>query len=308
MAAAEAVAQKPTAGAPPRLAGYGRDLLTLARPVQWLKNLLVIPVALAGDAAWTATTLLRTGWAVAVFCLASSLVYVINDLSDRELDRGHPVKRHRPVAQGRIPVSGAWFYAGAIAVALGVAVAAGPAMPWWPLFAYVAVNLAYSRWLKNVPLLDICLVAAGFGLRVLQGYAATGSAVSGWLLVAVLTACLVLVVGKRRHELATAGVAHRPALRGYNVALTDQLLAVNAILAVMTFLLYLRFDAPVGGHHTLLSIVAAPLALFGVFRYLQAVLVRQRGGDPVDALLRDRLLLADVALLALVVGIALLAT
>ncbi|WP_157248203.1 UbiA prenyltransferase family protein [Nonomuraea typhae] len=290
-----------------RLARICADLIALARPAQWSKNLLVIPLALVHDARWSPSDLLRTGWAVVVFCLASSLVYVLNDLADRRLDRGHPVKRLRPIADGRIPPAGARLYAAALATLACVLVAVGPPLPWWPLAAYVVLNLAYSRGLKHVPLLDICVIAAGFGLRVLQGHAATGGTPSGWFLVAVLTGCLVLAVGKRRHELTTAGTAGRPALRGYSIALTDQLLAVNATLAVLTFLLYLRFDAPVGVYRNGLSAVAAPLALFGVFRYLQAVLVRQRGADPVRTLLRDRLIIVDGLLLGAAVLIALVA-
>lgn len=313
MAAAEAVAEATTAGTtttPPlaarRWVRTGADLVRLLRPSQWSKSLLVVPLALAGDAAWTTSTLVRTGWAVAGFCLASSLAYVVNDLADRDLDRAHPVKRARPIAAGRIPLLVARGYAVAIAIALGAVVAVGPAIPWWPLAVYIALNLAYSRWLKHVPLLDICVVSAGFGLRVLHGYGATEGSVSGWLLVAVLTACLVVVVGKRRHELTTGAAAHRPALRGYNLALTDQLLTVNAILAVLTLLLYLRFDAPVGDHQSALAVVVAPLALFGVFRYLQAVLVGRGGGDPVRVLLRDWFLIVDAALLAGAVAAALL--
>ncbi|MEJ3744242.1 UbiA prenyltransferase family protein [Actinomycetes bacterium KLBMP 9797] len=290
-----------------RWARVAADLIRLARPPQWSKNILVIPLALASAPEWTAGTVLRTGWAVIVFCLASSLVYVVNDISDHARDRDHPVKRWRPLAQGRISLPAARIYAATIAAALCGAVVAGPALSWWPLYAYVALNFAYSRWLKHVPLLDVCVVAAGFGLRVLQGHAATGSALSGWLLVTVLTACLVVLVGKRRHELSIAGVAHRPALRGYNVAFADQLLAVNAILTVLTFLLYLRFDAPVGGYQTGLSAVAAPLVLFGVFRYLQSVLVGRRGGDPVRTLFRDRLIVADAILLTAAVVFALVA-
>lgn len=310
MTATEVVPADVTDG-PPRVARRGMrvaaDLIRLARPAQWSKNILVIPLALASAPEWTAGAVLRTAWAVVVFCLASSLVYVVNDISDHALDRDHPVKRLRPIAQGRVSLPAARVFAAGIAAVLCVAVAAGPALPWWPLYAYVALNFAYSRWLKHVPLLDVCVVAAGFGLRVTQGHGATGGAVSGWLLVAVLTACLVVLVGKRRHELATAGVAHRPALRGYNVAFADQLLAVNAILAVLTFLLYLRFDAPVGGYQNSLSAVAAPLVLFGVFRYLQSVLVARRGGDPVRTLLRDRLIVADAVLLTIAVVVALVA-
>ncbi|BCB75385.1 decaprenyl-phosphate phosphoribosyltransferase [Phytohabitans flavus] len=289
-----------------RLARIWADLVTLARPVQWTKNVLVIPLAAASGASWDAGALLRTGWAVIVFCLASSMVYVINDIADRDLDRAHPAKRMRPIASGRISASGARIYAGALALLLCMAAFAGPTMHLWPLAAYVALNLAYSRWLKHVPLVDICVVSAGFGLRVLQGYAATGGDFSGWFLVAVLTGCMVLIAGKRRHELTTAGTAHRPALRGYNVALLDQVLAVSAILAVLSFLLYLRHDAPIGDLHNLLPALAAPLALFGVFRYLQSVLVRRRGADPVRTLMRDRLLIADALLLGAAVLTALI--
>jgi decaprenyl-phosphate phosphoribosyltransferase len=296
MSTAEAVAHE---NAPDTRGWVGVDLLRLVRPLQWWKNILVVPLALAAGLGSTTGTVLRMGWAVAVFCVASSLVYVINDIADHRLDRDHPVKRWRPIASGRISPAAARAYAVAIAVVLLAAMLAGPAMSWWPLVAYVGLNLGYSRWFKHVPLLDICVVAAGFGVRVLQGHEATGGPVSSWLLVAVLTGCLVLVVGKRRHELQTAGATHRPALRGYNVALTDHLLAVNAILAVLTFLLYLGFDAPVGDHRDVLLVVAAPLALFGVFRYLQAVLVRRHGDDPVRALLHDRLIVADAVLLAM---------
>lgn len=297
----EAVAQDAASGAvTSRSARLAVDLLRLARPVQWSKNALAVPLALAAGAPWSGTNLLRVAWAVVVFCLASSLIYTLNDIADRDLDRAHPSKRGRPIASGRVSAPAARLYAASLGVALGIAVVVAATIPWWPLYAYVALNLAYSRWLKHVPLLDICVVATGFGLRAVQGYAATGTAVSGWMLVAVLAACLMLIVGKRRHELVTVGASHRPALRGYNVALADQLLTINAILATVALLLYVRFDAPVGELRVGLSGVVAPLALFGLFRYLQSVLVRRKGGDPVRTLLSDRVLVIDAVLLAVV--------
>jgi 4-hydroxybenzoate polyprenyltransferase len=297
----EAVARDAAREAVPRRsAGGAVDLIRLARPIQWSKNALAVPLVLAAGAPWSGANLLRVAWAVLVFCLASSLIYILNDIADRELDRDHPAKRDRPIASGRVSVPAARLYAASLGVALGIAAVVASSIPWWPLYLYVALNLAYSRWLKHVPLLDICVVSAGFGLRAVQGYAATGTPVSGWMLVAVLAACLMLIVGKRRHELATVGSSHRPALRGYNVALADQLLTINAVLATVALLLYVRFDAPVGDLRVALSGVVAPLALFGLFRYLQSVLVRHQGGDPVWTLLSDRVLVADAVLLATV--------
>ncbi|MFY1632108.1 UbiA prenyltransferase family protein [Solwaraspora sp. WMMB335] len=295
------------AGRPGRLARTGADLLNLVRPAQWPKNLLAVPLALLDTPAWSVATLARIGWAVLLFTMASALVYVVNDVADRRLDRRHPSKRTRPVASGRISPTGAWLFAAALAGLLVAGVAVGPTFAWWPLAAYLVLNLAYSRWLKHVPLLDICVVATGFVLRVVLGYTATGGPVSVWLLTAVFATCLVLILGKRRQELAADGAAHRPALRGYNLNLADQLLTVNATVAVTGFLLYLNSDAPVGVHRNALLLAAVPLTLFGISRYLQAVLVRRGGGDPVRTVLRDRLIIVTAMLLAGVVGVALLA-
>lgn len=283
------------------------DLTTLTRPQQWSKNLLAVPVALLDAPGWSAATVGRVGWAVLLFTVASSLVYVVNDVADRRLDSGHPAKRARPVASGRITPGTAWSFAAVLALLLVVGVAAGPALSWWPLVGYLALNLAYSRWLKHVPLVDICVVATGFVLRVLLGYAATAGPVSAWLLTTVFATCLVLILGKRRQELAVDGAAHRPALRGYNLGLADQLLTVNATVAVMGFLLYLHTDAPVGVYRNALLLAAVPLVTFGISRYLQAVLVRRGGGDPVRTLLRDRLIVATAAVLAVAFAAALFA-
>lgn len=290
-----------------RLARRASDLVLLARPRQWAKTLLAVPLALLDTPAWTVGALARTGWAVLLFTLASSLVYVVNDIADRDLDRRHPVKRVRPVASGRISVATAVGFAGVLAGLLGLAFTVGPALPGWPLAAYLVLNVAYSRWLKHIPLVDISVVATGFGLRVVLGYAATGAAVSVWLLTAVFTACLVLILGKRRGELATQGTGYRPALRGYTLNLADHLISVNATLTVAAFLMYLHTDAPIGAHREAIVLAALPLTLLAISRYLQAVLVHHGGADPVRTLLRDRLIVGSAALLAAAVGAGLLA-
>ncbi|MGC5050965.1 UbiA prenyltransferase family protein [Micromonospora sp. DT48] len=281
-----------------------RPLVALARPGHAVKNLLAVPLALADTPVWTGATLWRCLWAVIAFTLASSVIYVVNDIADRDRDREHPGKRNRPIAAGRVSVAVAWVYAGVLGVALVAVIVAGPAVNWWPLLTYLVLTTAYSRWLKHVPLLDVCVVSAGFVLRVLQGYAATGAEVSSLLLTAVFSGCLVLILGKRRHELAALGTPHRPALDGYNLLLTDHLLGLTASLAGTTFLLYLHIDAPVDAYPPLALAIVVPLGLLAAFRYLQAVLVLRGGGDPIRILLRDRTIVVCAALAGVTLALA----
>jgi hypothetical protein len=158
-----------------------------------------------------------------------------------------------------------------------------------------------------VPLLDVFLVSSGFALRLMQGYLATGTSVSGWLLTAVFTLCLLLTLGKRRQELRVSGGAHRPALRGYTVALTDQLMQLSAALTAGSYLLYLRNEAPLAGYTSVAAVLLTPLAIFGLFRYLQLVLVHDAGENPVRIVVRDPAMVANGALWAVLSGALLVA-
>ena len=230
----------------------------------------------------------RAGLAVLAFILASAAVYVTNDIADRARDRAHLTKRHRPIASGRVSP----WTAGVLAALLvaGLAAVIGAAVTqWWPLLAYLVVNVAYSLVLKHVPLVDLFVVASGFVLRLVQGYVVIDAPSSGWLTLCVLAVCLLLILGKRRHELRAGGVAHRPALAGYNEHLVDQLLVLTAAITLITYQLYVStFSAT--------ALLTVPFALFALFRYLQVVLVNAGGGSPVRVLLRDRVMLVNAAL------------
>ncbi|WP_083958075.1 UbiA prenyltransferase family protein [Herbidospora mongoliensis] len=289
----------------PARPGQFRDLLALIRPHHSAKALLLVPLPLLDTGRWTLGALGQIGWAVAGFILAGACVYIGNDLADRHRDRLHPGKRDRPIAAGRISVRTALLLRTGLLVLLGLLIAAGPGRPYWPLLAYVVLNVAYSRRLKHVPLIDVGAVALGFALRVVQGYAAIGEPVSGWLVVTVFSLSLLLIVGKRRRELLESGPEHRPALRGYSVELTGHLLQLAAVLSAVAGLLYLRTEAPLGPYAPVVMMLATPFALFALFRYLQVVLVEGGGGDPVRGLLRDRGLAVTGLGLALLVGTAL---
>lgn len=266
------------------------DLVRLIRPRQWVKNFLVVPLPFLDPRTWSVASARRVGVAVAMFVLASAIVYIVNDIGDRHRDLLHPVKRHRPVASGRVPVWGAWWYCASLTAVLVVIMLRVPAVWSWPVPAYLALNLTYSRVLKHLPLFDVLTVAVGFVLRLLQGYLAAGRPVSGWLATCVFTACLLLSLGRRRHELRVGRVEHRPALAGYPAHFVDHLLMLVATVTVMSFLSYVRTEAPIAPYALPATLLLTPVALLILFRYLQIVLVDGGGGDPVRILLRDRLM------------------
>ena len=285
-----------------------RDLLSLVRPGQLPKNLLVVPLALLDAEAAPAGLLVRVAWAIVLFTLASSLVYVWNDLADRDRDRRHPTKCDRPIASGRVGVPTAVVFGTVLALVLVAAALLGPVTAWWPIAAYLCLNVAYSRGLKHVPPLEVFLVAAGFALRVVQGHLAVGTDIRSWILVSVFSLCVIFVLGKRRHEMQVGGVSHRPALRGYSVQYLDHLIVLCCGVTVTTFLIHLQQSVG-AGLADLAVFGSAPFALFAMARYLQLLQVHSgHGGEPTRILLRDRAMLVNSLLWALLLGGTLLAT
>lgn len=284
-----------------RVGGIVADLVTLARPTHAAKSMLLVPLAFLTAPRWTAAGLVQVAWATAAFVLAGACVYVGNDLADRGRDRLHPVKCLRPIAAGRVPVAVGYLYCAGLLAALA-AVAGRGGGRYWPVLAYLGLNIAYSAALKHVPLVDVGVVAFGLVLRVVQGYVSTGQQVPGWLLVAVFSVALLMLIGKRRDELVRAGPGHRPALRGYSLALTDQLLPLTGTLAVVAGLVYLSSQSPFGAYGSVAMLLSTPFALFALARYLQVLLVDGGGGDPVRVLLGDRTLLGAALLWACALG------
>ncbi|MEV5319271.1 UbiA prenyltransferase family protein [Streptomyces sp. NPDC052687] len=274
-----------TPGDTPPVRSPTAGLIALVRPAQWPKNLLVVPLPLLG-AEWSWQAAGRVGIATLAFVLASSLVYVVNDMADVERDRRHPVKRHRPLASGQVSRTAATALGVTLAVLLVPLLVLLAPEGAWAVLVYLVVNAAYSWRLKHLPLLDVFIVATGFVLRLLGGYEAGGQAVSGWLVLTVLTLCLLLILGKRRHELSVSGTGHRPALVGYSTHFLDLVLVMCSAVTMVGYLLYLRTES---GYEAG-ALLTAPCALFALFRYLQIVVVKAEGGNPVHVLLRDRVM------------------
>ncbi len=268
------------------------------RPRQWTKNAFVF-AALVFDRQLThPVALKRTLAGFGLFCLLSGAVYLLNDIVDREADRRHPRKRQRPIASGRLPLGWAWS---GFVVLLSVTFA----LAWWlsPRFfgvagAYFALNLAYSFYLKHVPIVDVLIIAAGFVLRVQAGVVLIHvQRFSPWLYVVTTLLALFIGFGKRRAELTlleTSAGDHRRVLDGYTLPFLDQLIIITSATTIMAYSLY-TFSAPnLPPNHAMMLTI--PFVVYGIFRYLYLVQVEGRGGAPEEALLTDRPLQIALAL------------
>ena len=266
------------------------DLYALFRPRHWVKNafvLMPLPFAFATGATadWTAVALGVLG-----MCFASSAVYALNDAADAEQDRLHPDKCDRPVASGRVSVGQARILAGILAAA-GVAlptVASGAAAG--SLVAtYLVLNVVYSHGAKNVPLVDVFIISAGFLLRVLLGCALVAVTPSSWLLLCSSTLALFLALSKRRADCARGiGSDHRASLSGYNLAFLDQATTISAGMTILAYALYcIEAGVLIAGR----EFASMPFVLFGVLDYLRISQLHPEHTFPVDLVLSSRALI-----------------
>jgi 4-hydroxybenzoate polyprenyltransferase len=275
-------------------------VLQSLRPRQWVKNFfvfagLIFSQQLFTAEAWHAVT------AFALFCGLSGAIYLLNDVADAEKDRLHPVKRHRPVASGRLSrgaamVLGVVLLGGSLALSFGLGGRFGLVA-----LAYGVLLTMYSVWLKHLVILDVLTVAVGFVLRAVAGAVAVGADISGWLLICTVLIALFLALGKRRHEYLTLhgnAAAHRPILAEYSEGFIDQMIAVVTASTVTAYALYTMSPETVAKFHTRLLPITLPFVLYGIFRYLYLLYRRELGGNPTDLVVSDRALLVNTVLWA----------
>jgi len=287
--------------------GMIADLIRLARPKQWVKNLLVLAaIFFAGDEAR------RQGWAFsemalkalagfASFCLLSGAVYTLNDIMDRKRDAQHPHKRHRPIAAGRVPLAVALIY-------LFLLAGAGLSLAYFylhlPFFEvaclYVTLNLLYSFWFKNIVILDVLTIAIGFVLRAVAGVRAIVEfeALSKWLLICTFFLALLLGVAKRRGEkLALEGRNDtRPILQKYPLSLLDQLVGIAAVTTLISYAVYTVSAETIARLGTDLMFYTIPFVTYSVLRYLYLMYYQDKGESPTAVLLTDRPLQLGIVL------------
>jgi 4-hydroxybenzoate polyprenyltransferase len=281
-------------------------LVRSLRPSQWTKNLIIFGGLLFGQRLFDVPSVVAASAAFVVFCALSGVVYLLNDVADREADRKHPLKRHRPIASGALSTSTALAAAGVIGIlALGAA--------FWLRFefgvfaaAYVALLAFYSGPLKHVVIIDVLTIAIGFVLRAAAGAVAIDVPISNWLLVITILGALFLALSKRRHELvllADEATSHRATLQEYSPYLLDQMISVVTASTLVAYAFYTINPETVEKFHTTHLGLTLPFLLYGIFRYLYLVHQKEGGGSPAEMLLNDRPLLVCVALWALAVAL-----
>lgn len=270
--------------------------LKLARPHQWLKNLMIFfPPFLSGSLLQQGV--LEKGIVPMIsFCLASSAAYVLNDTLDAGRDRSHPRKMLRPVASGKVSPVAAGVFAlvlAACGVAAALAVGGG-----FILFvaAYLAISVCYSAKLKEIPIVDLFCIASGFVLRLYGGGAAFEVEISQWLFLSVFLLSLFLSTGKRLCEKAGLGESagnHRKSLDGYPPGFLDLAMAISGAAVLVTYTMYSISKYAL--------VYTVPLCTFGLLRYTMRV-KSGSGGDPTDALLKDVPLFVTGLLWVILVG------
>jgi 4-hydroxybenzoate polyprenyltransferase len=276
-----------------------RGLLVEMRPKEWTKNLLVFTGLIFSRSLTDAGNIWVSFLGFLIFCAASSGIYLFNDLCDIKEDREHPIKRNRPLASGALGVNVARFAMlilfataafGSLALSHGFAAIIG---------VYLTTCLAYSFRLKDIVILDVILIASGFGLRAISGAVILGVEVSEWLVLCTSMVALLVGFGKRRHELVLleeAAENHRRSLSDYSIAFLDSIMNICAGAAVVAYALYTRADETIERIGSRAMLLTIPFVVYGVFRYLFLIHKKKSGGDPVQLLFRDRPTLLNLLL------------
>lgn len=262
----------------------------LLRSDQWVKNAFVFSGLLFSERLSDPKQAIAAIGAFVLFCAVASAGYLHNDIVDREADRAHPDKRHRPIAAGAVGIAAARVLQVALlALGLGGALLFDTAI-FWLLSLYVVMNLAYSSTLKHIVVIDVMVIGVGFVLRVLVGCIAVGANASVWLLLCTFLLALFLGFGKRRHELILMGDrhdAHRPVLGNYGLKFLDQMIAVVSAVTIVCYIMYTVSPETEARHGNTNLVFTVPFVLHGLFRYDFLIYQQSDGGNPTGIVLRD---------------------
>jgi len=266
-----------------------KEILLTMRLKQWSKNLLIFAGPIFAHKLFDLSVLYASIAGFFIFCLLSGIVYIVNDIVDRENDRNHPLKKNRPIARGTLKVSAASMVAIILLiVSLGSAFYLKKEFGYYSVF-YLILQLFYSFLLKQMVILDVLTIAVGFVIRALAGTVLAGAEFSAWLLICTLLLALFLAICKRKNEiliLNSAGVKHRKTLEFYSEPLLDQMIAVVTSSTVMAYALY-TLDKRTRLLVSERLYFTIPFVLYGIFRYLYLVYKKNRGGEPSEILIAD---------------------
>ena len=279
----------------------GWALIQALRPKQWAKNILVAAAPLAAGELSASGIANRVVLMFVALCCASSAGYLINDVRDRDYDRAHPRKCMRPIASGQVStIAAVSWAAGLVGVSIVTASICGRSVALLTVL-YLVVTLAYSLWLKTVPGLEMVMVSAGFLLRAVIGGVGTSTMLSGWFLIVICAAALLVVAGKRVAEMQRlqsvpldSAAAPRTVLTAYSARYLNLISMMAATIAVAAYSGWVIFVGMHRGSGVLTAASAAPVAA-GIARYVHVI--NSGGGErPEDALLDDWMMIGLGAL------------
>lgn len=263
------------------------DLIRLLRPAQWVKNSFVFAGFLFSNEYSNMDLLKKVILTAFSFCLVSSCVYIFNDILDLESDRLHPKKKYRALASGSVSL----FQAIASLVVIGIAgIALGLFVSPFVaaiLATYIVLNIFYSLWLKHIVLIDVFCISAGFMLRLIAGTIGVDIPPSKWLLLCGMMITLFIGFAKRRAEILTDSPSRREVLQNYSPVILDEILAICATSAIITYSLYTMSLETIEIHNTDNLIYTVPFVIYALFRYIYLLHKGHRGEHPTRDLLTD---------------------
>lgn len=283
-----------------------KDILKLIRPQQWLKNVFVFIPMFFGGSLMDKADMLGSLLTFFSFSFVASSIYCFNDMIDAEADRRHPVKCHRPIASGAVSVRAAWLLMALMAALSGAFLlpldGVGGAKVAGIVAFYFLLNILYCRWLKQYAIVDVCVIAFGFVLRVLAGGAATDVTVSKWLVLMTFLLTLFLSFAKRRDDVLRmnqTGEAPRKNTIRYNLTFINQAITITASVTLVCYIMYTVSPEVTERLHSDYLYLTTGYVILGLLRYIQLAVVDKRSGDPTKVMLRDRFTQSVVVLWAL---------
>lgn len=267
-------------------------LIELCRPKQWIKNLFCFAAILFALKLTDFNLLFYNFLAFLAFCFVSSMVYIINDISDIEADKVHKKKRFRPLAAGEVTIKEAVIFAVFLFILAVVICSVLNYRFQIVISTYLLINLLYTFKIKNVVLLDVFFISIGFILRVVGGAVAIGVTVSSWMLLTTIFISLFLAISKRRAELSQSTDMERigkqrKVLHHYSIAFTDQLNTIAATGTIIAYALYTVADSTIKTFNTDKLIYTTPFVIYGIFRYMYLTHKKNLGESPTQIVTKD---------------------
>ncbi len=267
-----------------------RDIIAIARPRHYVKNLFIFTPLFFGGKLLDAGSFASCLIAFISFCFLSSSLYIFNDLRDIQYDRNHSVKKNRPLASGRVSKRTAYFL---------MALFAGASISFFPfltlstialLFSYFVLNILYSVVLKGMPIIDITCISIGFVLRIFIGMEEADIGLSNWLILMTFLLAMLLGLAKRRDDLLLIGNHNdiRKSLNGYTLEFVSACMVLMAGVTIVCYILFTTETEVIERYGTPYLYLTSFGVILGILRYLQIALVERKTGDPVEVLLTDR--------------------